>query len=154
MSLWEQSGRATYRAGSVLLSGALLYVAGCSSHKPVAAAPGGMGPLPVSVTAVQQADVPLTGEWVGTMDGYVNAQIQPQVSGYLGRQLYREGSPVAKGQVLFQIDPRPFQAAPSAATLMAGTVRGRMPIASLGADARSWLRTTFGIDGAACSRTV
>jgi membrane fusion protein (multidrug efflux system) len=66
--------------------------------------------MPVSVTRVQQSDVPLTGEWVGTLDGYVNAQIQPQVSGYLIRQDYREGSQVAKGAILFEIDPRPFQA--------------------------------------------
>lgn len=66
--------------------------------------------MPVSVVKVRKADVPLSGEWVGTMDGYVNAQIQPQVSGYLVRQDYREGSVVTKGQVLFEIDPRPFQA--------------------------------------------
>ena len=66
--------------------------------------------MPVSVVKVQQADVPLTGQWVGTLDGFVNAQIQPQVSGYLIRQNYREGSVVSKGQVLFEIDPRPFQA--------------------------------------------
>jgi membrane fusion protein (multidrug efflux system) len=60
-------------------------------------------------TAVQQ-DVPLTGEWVATTDGFVNAQIQPQVSGYLIRQDYKEGSAVRKGQVLFEIDPRPLQA--------------------------------------------
>ncbi len=74
-----------------------------------AAAPA--GPMPVAVVRVQQQDVPLTGDWVGTPDGYVNAQIQPQVGGYLVRQNYREGSPVSKGQVLFQIDPRTFQAA-------------------------------------------
>ena len=74
------------------------------------AAPIPAGPMPVSVVKAQQADVPLTGQWVGTMDGFVNAQIQPQVSGYLIRQNYREGSVVSKGQVLFEIDPRPFQA--------------------------------------------
>ena len=58
-----------------------------------------------------QTNVPLTGEWVGTLDGYVNAQIQPQASGYLIRQDYREGSQVEKDQVLFEIDPRPFEAA-------------------------------------------
>jgi membrane fusion protein (multidrug efflux system) len=67
--------------------------------------------MPVSVVRVQQQDVPLVGDWVGTLDGYVNAQIQPQVSGYLIRQEYREGSGVSKGQILFRIDPRPFQAA-------------------------------------------
>ncbi|MGE5647402.1 MAG: efflux RND transporter periplasmic adaptor subunit [Acidobacteriota bacterium] len=65
----------------------------------------------MSVAPARQADVALTGEWVGTLDGYVNAQIQPQVSGYLVRQNYREGSRVSKGEVLFEIDPRPFQAA-------------------------------------------
>jgi membrane fusion protein (multidrug efflux system) len=59
---------------------------------------------------VQQSDVALGNEWVGTLDGNVNAQIQPQVSGYLIQQNYREGSSVGKGEVLFEIDPRPFQA--------------------------------------------
>lgn len=66
--------------------------------------------LPVSYVTVQPSDVSVGGQWVGTLDGYVNAQIQPQVSGYLVKQLYREGSVVQKGQVLFEIDPRPFQA--------------------------------------------
>jgi membrane fusion protein (multidrug efflux system) len=84
-------------------------LSGCG--KSGAAAPGpSMGPLPVSVVQVREADVPITGDWVATLDGYVNAQIQPQVSGYLVRQDYREGSFVSKGQVLFEIDPRPFQA--------------------------------------------
>lgn len=58
-----------------------------------------------------QKNVPLSTEWVGTLEGYVNAQIQPQVTGYLIKQDYREGSYVHKNQVLFEIDPRPFQAA-------------------------------------------
>lgn len=57
-----------------------------------------------------QKDVPIYGEWVATLDGYVNAQIQPQVTGYLIKQDYREGSLVHKDDVLFEIDPRPFQA--------------------------------------------
>jgi RND family efflux transporter MFP subunit len=81
---------------------------GCSNGKVRAAAPP---PSPVvEVAPVIQKDVPLQGEWVGTLEGYVNAQIQPQVSGYLIRQEYREGSLVRKGQILFEIDPRPFQA--------------------------------------------
>ena len=67
--------------------------------------------MPVTVVEVRPTDVPLTGEWVGTLDGYVNAQIQPQANGYLIRQVYREGAVVFKGQVLFEIDPRPFVAA-------------------------------------------
>ena len=68
-------------------------------------------PPEVEVVQVTQQDVSLHGEWVGTLDGYVNAQIQPQVSGYLIKQDYREGSLVKKDEVLFEIDPRPFQAA-------------------------------------------
>lgn len=67
-------------------------------------------PLQVEVSTVVQQNVPLIGNWVATTDGYVNAQIQPQVSGYLMRQDYKEGSEVHKGQVLFEIDPRPLQA--------------------------------------------
>jgi len=64
----------------------------------------------VEVAPVIQKDVPVQGEWVGTLEGYVNAQISPQVNGYLIRQDYHEGAFVKKGQVLFEIDPRPFQA--------------------------------------------
>lgn len=83
-------------------------LAGCAKKAPPPAAPQAM---PVTVVSLQPTDVPVTGEWVGTLDGNVNAQIQPQASGYLIRQDYREGSQVTKGQVLFEIDPRPFQAA-------------------------------------------
>src|ERR1700688_4402390 len=82
---------------------------GCTEKHTAAAT--AIGPMPVSVVPVRQENVPLTGEWVGTLDGYVNAQIQPQVSGYLIKQNYKEGALVFKGQVLFEIDPRPFQAA-------------------------------------------
>jgi RND family efflux transporter MFP subunit len=64
----------------------------------------------VQVAPVVQRDVSIYSEWVATLDGYVNAQIQPQVSGYLIKQDYREGSFVHKDDVLFEIDPRPFQA--------------------------------------------
>jgi len=59
---------------------------------------------------VEQKDVPIYGEWIGTLDGMVNADIKAQVSGYLLKQDYTEGSFVRKGQLLFEIDPRPFQA--------------------------------------------
>jgi membrane fusion protein (multidrug efflux system) len=65
----------------------------------------------VEVATVEQRDVPVYSEWVATLDGYVNAQIRPQVSGYIIKQNYTEGSLVRKGQVLFEIDPRPFKAA-------------------------------------------
>jgi membrane fusion protein (multidrug efflux system) len=86
----------------------LLHALGCSNGNVRAAAPP---PAPVvEVAPVIQRDVPVQGEWVGTLEGYVNAQIQPQVSGYLIRQDYHEGAFVKRGQLLFEIDSRPFQA--------------------------------------------
>ncbi len=60
---------------------------------------------------LEQRDVPIYGEWIGTLDGFVNADVRAQVTGYLVRQDYKEGAFVNKGQLLFEIDPRPFQAA-------------------------------------------
>jgi len=93
--------------GMLLLSAGLL--SGCGKKE--AAPAGPPQAMPVTVVKVEPTDVPITGEWVGTLDGYVNAQIQPQANGYLIKQNYREGAQVSKGQVLFEIDPRPFQAA-------------------------------------------
>ena len=78
------------------------------SNKNAASAPL---PLDVQVVKVEQTDVPVYSEWIGTTDGMVNAEIKAQVTGYLLRQDYKEGSFVKKGQLLFEIDPRPFQAA-------------------------------------------
>jgi membrane fusion protein (multidrug efflux system) len=85
----------------------LLFSAGCQNRQ-------ALPPPPVAnveVTMVTQQDVPLYSEWVTTLDGYVNANIQPQVSGYLVAQIYKEGFFVHKGDVLFKIDPRPFKVA-------------------------------------------
>lgn len=82
-------------------------LAGCQG-KP--ATPGALV-ANVIVAGVTRQDVPVYREWVTTLDGYVNAHIQPQVSGYLVGQIYKEGSFVHKNDVLFEIDPRPFQVA-------------------------------------------
>jgi RND family efflux transporter MFP subunit len=84
----------------------LFLSAGCGGG---AAAPP--HPPEVQVATVIQKDVRLYGEWVATLDGYVDAQIEPEVTGYIVKQDYREGSFVHRGDVLFEIDPRPFQAA-------------------------------------------
>jgi membrane fusion protein (multidrug efflux system) len=89
------------------LAMALLDFAGCGSGKAAPAAP----PAAVEVADVLQQDTPIYSEWIAILDGYVNAQIQPHVSGYIIRQKYKEGSVVKEGEVLFEIDPRPFQAA-------------------------------------------
>ncbi len=70
-----------------------------------------MPPPVVEVAPVVQKDVPIYGEWIGTVDGFINAEIRPQVEGYLMRQAYKEGSLVRAGDLLFEIDPRQFQAA-------------------------------------------
>jgi RND family efflux transporter MFP subunit len=80
---------------------------GCSHPTAAASAPP---PLQVQVVAVEQKDVPIYREWIGTLDGLVNADIKAEVSGYLTQQAYTEGTFVKKGQLMFQIDPRPFQA--------------------------------------------
>jgi RND family efflux transporter MFP subunit len=85
----------------------LLASGGCGNKNVSAAA---APPPNVQIVEVIQRDVPVYHEYLATLDGYVNAQIQPQVSGYLIKQNYLEGAVVAKNQVLFKIDPRPFQA--------------------------------------------
>src|SRR5580658_2342196 len=79
---------------------------GC--HKAETEAPP---PADVQVIAVEQSDIPITREWVGSLDGSVNATIRAQVTGYLTKQDYKEGSAVKHGDLLFEIDPRPFEAA-------------------------------------------
>jgi RND family efflux transporter MFP subunit len=102
--------RATSNLLGCLMALVFVTALGAGCERRVASAPPPPAPT-VEVAPVVQKDVQLEGEWVGTLQGYVNAQIQPQVSGYLIRQDYKEGGLVRKGQVLFEIDPRPFQAA-------------------------------------------
>ena len=84
-------------------------IVGATRPKRVSGAQSGASP-DVEVVQVEQKDVPILGEWIGTLDGFTNADVIAQVSGYLQRQGYQEGAFVRKGQLLFEIDPRPFQA--------------------------------------------
>jgi len=93
------------------------------SNKPVAAAPR---PLEVEVVPVEQTNVSIYKEWIGTTDGMVNAEIKAQVTGYLLRQDFKEGSVVKKGQLLFEIDPRPFQAAVDQANGQVAQFQGQL----------------------------
>ncbi|MGC1781508.1 MAG: efflux RND transporter periplasmic adaptor subunit [Acidobacteriaceae bacterium] len=102
---------------------------GCG--KSVGASPNPRLAMKVNVVKVEPSNVPLTGEWVGTLDGYVNAQIQPQANGYLIRQDYREGTQVEKGQVLFEIDPRPFEAALEQAQGQLGQAQAQLALAKI-----------------------
>jgi membrane fusion protein, multidrug efflux system len=85
-------------------------IVGAIRPKHASGAPQGAS-TDVEVVQVEQKDVPIFGEWIGTLDGFVNADVRAQVTGYLLRQGYQEGAFVKKGQLLFEIDPRPFQAA-------------------------------------------
>jgi membrane fusion protein (multidrug efflux system) len=98
---------AAFRPVPLLLLSLVLPLEACSSGK---ASPPAPAPPEVSVITVAPATVSLSSEWIGTLDGYVNAQIRPQVSGYLLRRTYQEGTLVRQRQVLFEIDPRPFEA--------------------------------------------
>lgn len=92
----------------VLVLTCALLLNGCAGS---AGAPPPPPPPTVEVVSVIRQDVPIYSEWVATLDGFVNAQIEPRVAGYVVKQNYREGSVVRKGEVLFEIDPRPFKAA-------------------------------------------
>ena len=83
----------------------VLVAAGCKREAPVAPPPK------VLVLTISPREVPIYQQWIGTLDGYPNAQIRAQVTGYLLKQDYAEGGHVKQGDLLFEIDPRPFQAA-------------------------------------------
>src|SRR6266404_3184568 len=101
---WERAGE---RVTSILtIIAAMVFLAGCKKEPPAAPRPP-----TVEILEVHPQDVPIYHEWIGTLDGLVNAQIRAQVAGYLLKQNYREGDMVKKGDLLFEIDPRPFQAA-------------------------------------------
>jgi len=87
------------------MTAALLITPGCS-RKPVVI----VEPPEVEVMPVLQKDVPVQLEWIGTLDGLVHAHVHPQVAGYLMARCYREGARVKNGELMFEIDPRSFQA--------------------------------------------
>ena len=89
-------------------------------------------PLDVEVVRVEQKDVSVYSEWIGTTDGMVNAEIKAEVTGYLLRQAYKEGSFVKKGELLFEIDPRPFQAALDQARGQLAQFQGQLEQANSG----------------------
>src|SRR4030081_2245088 len=93
-------------AAGLLFGAGALSTAGCGESTNAAAPP----PPDVEFAVVEQRDLPIEREWIGTLDGLVNAAIKAEVTGYLLRQNYAEGSFVRKGQLLFEIDPRTFQA--------------------------------------------
>jgi RND family efflux transporter MFP subunit len=128
-SSWAMA--ASRRVPFVVLSlTSTLFLQGCTKS---ASAPAPAAPT-VQVVFVVQQTVPIYSEWVATLDGYVNAQIQPHVTGYIIRQDYKEGSVVKKGQTLFEIDPRPFKAALDQAKAQLAQAEAQLGKASLDVD--------------------
>jgi membrane fusion protein (multidrug efflux system) len=110
-------------AWGVALAAAVL-LPGCRGAASSQASPP--RPAEVSVVTVEPERVALTSEWIATLDGYVNAQIRPQVSGYLMKRNYEEGAAVRKGAVLFEIDPRPFEATLAQARAQLGEAEAQL----------------------------
>ena len=115
------------RLAPQLVVGLALSLNGCTRS---ASAPP--PPVPtVEVVSVIQQDTPIYSEWVAVLDGYVNAQIQPHVTGYIIKQNYKEGSVVRRGEILFEIDPRPFKAALDQAKAQLAQAEAQLGKASL-----------------------
>jgi membrane fusion protein (multidrug efflux system) len=113
------------RLASPGVAAALILACGGCAKAPAPAAP----PPTVTVVTVEQRNVPVTQEWVASLYGYVDAQVRAQVSGYLLKQDYRDGATVRAGDPLFEIDPRPFQAALAQAGKAEDDVRRYGPLA-------------------------
>ena len=111
---------------SLLVAAVAFQLTGCGRISAGAAEPT---PPEVGVVALEQKDIPIYREWIGTLDGLVNAAIRSQVTGYLLTQDYPEGSFVRKGQLLFQIDPRPLQAAADQAKGQLAQANGQLALA-------------------------
>ena len=90
--------------GAALCLGVMGLIVGAIRTKHVSGAPTG-APMDVEVVPVEQKSVPIYGEWIGTLDGFSNADVRAQVTGYLQRQAYQEGAFVKKGQLLFKLTP-------------------------------------------------
>ena len=104
---WKGKAELFCCMGVLILSGMVLFFSGCRNSRT-----GEAQPTPiVEVAQVIVKDIPVYSEWTASTDGLVNATIRAQVQGYLIEQDYKEGDFVRKGQVLFKIDPRTFQAA-------------------------------------------
>ncbi|HYO80463.1 MAG TPA: biotin/lipoyl-binding protein, partial [Bryobacteraceae bacterium] len=110
----------------ICLCAGVLLLANTACSVQSSGATGPTPPLEVRVLPASQRDVPIYKEWIGTLSGLVNADITAEVSGYLIEQAYKEGTFVSKGQLLFRIDPRPFDAPLDQARGQLAQVQGQL----------------------------
>src|SRR5215475_3633845 len=147
----------TYRRVLILfpLIPCVLVAAACGSTKASQPPPP---PPEVTVVTVVPERVALTSEWIATLDGYVNAQVRPQVSGYLIKRDYEEGALVRKGQVLFEIDARPLEAVLDEARAHLGAAQAAVNSAQAAVEAAQlnvgFTKVTSLIDGVAAIATA
>ncbi len=94
----------------IVAAGVLAAFTGCGAKSSASTAAASPAPIEVQVQKPVVRDEPIYAEWIGTLDGLVNAQVRAQVTGYLLHQNYAEGAHVKAGDLLFEVDPRPFQA--------------------------------------------
>ena len=116
-------GRLSVGRWAAVLALSVSLTNGCGEKKAQTAPPP---PPEVEVVEVVPQDVPITKEWVATLKGLVDSDIRAQVAGYLLKQTYVNGAVVAKGDVLFEIDPRPFQAVVEQAQANLESARGAL----------------------------
>jgi membrane fusion protein (multidrug efflux system) len=110
----------------IVLAASSLLLSGCGRTETAAASTPPAPPPTVAVVSVTPETVKVSTQWIATLDGLVNAQIRPQVSGYLVRATYRDGAAIGKGDVLFEIDPRPFEAALALAEAQLAQARAQL----------------------------
>jgi membrane fusion protein (multidrug efflux system) len=120
------SKQKTMILGAVILALAVIVAGAGGLKKKTAPAAVPATAVEVEVVQVGQRDVPIYGEWIGALDGMVNADVKAQVQGYLITRDYPEGSYVKKGQLLFEIDPKPFQATLDQANAQLSQTRGQL----------------------------
>jgi membrane fusion protein (multidrug efflux system) len=104
---------------------AAVLLTSCARNEAAPATAAAAAPT-VAVIQVAPENVQVASEWITTLDGYANAQIRPQVSGYLVKRNYREGALVRKGDVLFEVDERPFQVALAQAEAQLGEAHAQL----------------------------
>lgn len=148
-SAWTTPRFSSKRRSAVAVSGLLLLslaLAGCQGEKKEAAQGAGAPPAPeVAVITLHPQPVPITTELPGRTSAYLTAEVRPQVDGVIRERLFQEGSEVAKGTVLYQIDPAPYQATYDSAVANLAKAQAALPSARAKAERYQKLSAVKGV---------